>query len=224
VARAPAAQKWPKGWKNTGVLQRSVGVGPVLPNMPRFARASPSGDRPPVKRKSLFLLECLIKFTMMACLFRLVHLRELPPTFVISAVHRLEYSSYVCYLPSPFVLCAVWPGYACVRATFARALFCWDQQLDRDIKSLNILLSKDLSVAKIADLGVSRQVSNATAFLTTCYGTPLYASPEICKSSPYDEKTDLWSLGVVLYEMAALVPPFVAPSLVGLGDAIKAGR
>lgn len=79
-------------------------------------------------------------------------------------------------------------------------------------------------MAKVADLGVSRQVSNATAFLTTFYGTPLYASPELCRSLPYDEKTDLWSLGVVLYEMACLAPPFVAPSLLGLGDAIKAGR
>jgi NIMA (never in mitosis gene a)-related kinase len=93
-----------------------------------------------------------------------------------------------------------------------------------DIKSLNILLSRDRAVAKVADLGVSRQVSNATAFLTTFYGTPLYASPELCRGSPYDEKTDLWSLGVVLYEMATLQPPFGAPSLMGLGDVIKAGR
>jgi serine/threonine protein kinase len=42
----------------------------------------------------------------------------------------------------------------------------------------------------------------------TFYGTPLYASPELCDNLPYNEKTDIWSLGVVLYELAALMPPF----------------
>ena len=42
----------------------------------------------------------------------------------------------------------------------------------------------------------------------TFYGTPLYASPELCDNLPYNEKTDIWSLGVVLYELAALTPPF----------------
>jgi NIMA (never in mitosis gene a)-related kinase len=42
----------------------------------------------------------------------------------------------------------------------------------------------------------------------TFYGTPLYASPELCDNQPYNEKTDIWSLGVVLYELAALNPPF----------------
>lgn len=68
----------------------------------------------------------------------------------------------------------------------------------RDIKSLNVMLNSNRTIAKIADLGVSRQVSNQTMFLTTFYGTPLYASPELCNGSPYTEKTDVWSLGVVL--------------------------
>ena len=138
----------------------------------------------------------------------------------VHAMHRALFCfSWCMLLASSHFFCVCYYMSICV-------LFCFGKTTStyRDIKSLNILLSRDHTVAKIADLGVSRQVSNATAFLTTCYGTPLYASPEICKSSPCDEKTDLWSLGVVLYEMAALVPPFVAPSLVGLGDAIKAGR
>ena len=51
---------------------------------------------------------------------------------------------------------------------------------------------------KIADLGVGREVSAQTHMLQTFYGTPLYASPELVDNRPYNEKTDVWSLGVVL--------------------------
>lgn len=44
-------------------------------------------------------------------------------------------------------------------------------------------------------------------------GTPYYLSPEIVQSKPYNVKTDIWSLGVMLYEMCALKPPFDAPSI-----------
>mmetsp|Transcript_5085 Transcript_5085/g.11200 ORF Transcript_5085/g.11200 Transcript_5085/m.11200 type:complete len:317 (+) Transcript_5085:241-1191(+) len=96
--------------------------------------------------------------------------------------------------------------------------------IHRDIKTLNIMLSKDMRTAKLADLGVSRQVSQDTLFLRTFYGTPLYASPELCQNKPYNEKTDIWSLGVVLYEMAALTPPFNAESIMGLAEAITKGE
>ena len=96
--------------------------------------------------------------------------------------------------------------------------------IHRDLKTLNIMLSKDLQCAKVADLGVSRQVSEQTLFLKTFYGTPLYASPELCRNKPYTEKTDMWSLGVILYEMAALTQPFNSDSLLGLSEAIKNGR
>jgi NIMA (never in mitosis gene a)-related kinase len=69
------------------------------------------------------------------------------------------------------------------------------------------LLTKKGQV-KIADLGVGRQVSQQTLMLKTFYGTPLYASPELCANQSYNEKTDIWSLGVVLYELAALTTPF----------------
>lgn len=47
----------------------------------------------------------------------------------------------------------------------------------------------------------------------TMVGTPYYLSPEIIESKPYSFKTDVWSLGVILYEMCALKPPFNAESL-----------
>ena len=47
----------------------------------------------------------------------------------------------------------------------------------------------------------------------TVVGTPYYLSPEIVQSQPYTFSTDVWSMGVMLYEMMALRPPFDAPSL-----------
>ena len=57
--------------------------------------------------------------------------------------------------------------------------------------------------------------------LQTFYGTPLYASPELCENRPYNEKTDIWSLGVVLYEIACLTPPFSGQNLIALANSIR---
>jgi len=49
--------------------------------------------------------------------------------------------------------------------------------------------------------------------LFTQTGTPYYASPEVWKDKPYDNKSDIWSLGCVLYEMITLNPPFTASNM-----------
>lgn len=54
-------------------------------------------------------------------------------------------------------------------------------------------------------------------------GTPYYASPEVWKQQPYNLKCDIWSLGCVLYEMAALRPPFESKDLKSLKKTIMAG-
>lgn len=81
------------------------------------------------------------------------------------------------------------------------------------MKSANIFLFKDGS-AKLGDLNVSKVAKNK--LLHTQTGTPYYASPEVWRDQPYDLKSDIWSLGCVLYEMCALVPPFRADDMDGL--------
>ena len=95
--------------------------------------------------------------------------------------------------------------------------------IHRDLKSMNVLLCDGAKVVKITDLGVSRQLSENTFLLKTLYGTPLYLSPEMVQGTPYNEKTDIWSLGVILYEMCALITPFQGSSLLALACAIKDG-
>ena len=76
----------------------------------------------------------------------------------------------------------------------------------RDIKCANLFLMKSGDL-KLGDLNVSK-VARHGALLHTQTGTPYYASPEVWKDQPYDEKSDIWSTGCVLYEMIMLKPPF----------------
>ena len=79
--------------------------------------------------------------------------------------------------------------------------------LHRDIKTKNIFLNEDFSI-KIGDLGVAKILKNTNSFAHTFIGTPYYLSPEVCKDLPYNDKSDVWAIGCVLYEMACLKHPF----------------
>ncbi len=70
-----------------------------------------------------------------------------------------------------------------------------------------------MNVSKVAKKGL----------LYTQTGTPYYASPEVWKDQPYDYKSDMWSLGCVLYEMATLKPPFRAENMEGLYKKVTRG-
>lgn len=79
--------------------------------------------------------------------------------------------------------------------------------LHRDMKSANIFLNKD-GQAKLGDMNVSKVAKKGLLYTQT--GTPYYASPEVWDDKPYDSKSDIWSLGCVIYEMCTLKPPFRA--------------
>nr|XP_009941128.1 PREDICTED: serine/threonine-protein kinase Nek5 [Opisthocomus hoazin] len=85
--------------------------------------------------------------------------------------------------------------------------------LHRDVKAQNIFLSNNGKVAKLGDFGIARQLNSTMELAHTCVGTPYYLSPEICENRPYNNKTDIWSLGCVLYELCALKHPFEGNSL-----------
>lgn len=70
--------------------------------------------------------------------------------------------------------------------------------LHRDIKPANIMLNENL--IKIGDFGFCKPIDNH-AFAQTMVGSPIYMAPEILKNESYDSRADVWSLGVVLYEM-----------------------
>ena len=85
--------------------------------------------------------------------------------------------------------------------------------LHRDLKCANIFLTKDGQV-KLGDLNVSKVAKKGLLYTQT--GTPYYASPEVWQDKPYDKKSDIWSLGCVLYEIVTLKPPFRADDMKGL--------
>lgn len=92
----------------------------------------------------------------------------------------------------------------------------------RDLKTANIFLTADLKHCKLGDLNVSKVAKSNLAYTQT--GTPYYASPEVWRDQPYDQKCDIWSLGCVLYEACALKPPFRADSMKGLFNRIQSGK
>lgn len=83
----------------------------------------------------------------------------------------------------------------------------------RDLKSANVFICKDKTV-KIGDMNVSKVAKKGLLYTQT--GTPYYASPEVWQDKPYDSKSDIWSCGCVIYELATLKPPFRAQDLEGL--------
>jgi len=87
--------------------------------------------------------------------------------------------------------------------------------LHRDLKSRNIFLTSK-GIVKLGDFGIARVLDGSADQARTRIGTPYYLSPEICESRPYGRQSDMWSLGVVLYELLALELPFQANSLPAL--------
>ena len=78
----------------------------------------------------------------------------------------------------------------------------------RDIKPENILLDKDYNV-KLCDYGWASYLSKGQ-FCSAYCGTPEYVSPEVIKKYPYNEKVDIWGIGVLIFELVFGYPPFTS--------------
>lgn len=87
--------------------------------------------------------------------------------------------------------------------------------LHRDLKCQNIFLTKNGHV-KLGDFGIAKVLDHTTQFSKTAIGTPYYLSPEICQGKLYNSKSDVWSLGCILYELCTLTHAFDANCMNGL--------
>lgn len=93
--------------------------------------------------------------------------------------------------------------------------------IHRDLKSANVFLNKDGKV-KLGDMNVSKVAKDG--FLKTQTGTPYYASPEVWNNTKYSYKSDIWSLGCVIYEALCLKPPFRGMDMNELYNSVVIGK
>ncbi|KAF1331747.1 Ulk/fused protein kinase, partial [Globisporangium splendens] len=91
--------------------------------------------------------------------------------------------------------------------------------IHRDMKPQNILIGSKQQI-KLCDFGFARAISHGSSLLTSIKGTPLYMAPELVRQQPYNYTVDLWSLGVILYELAVGRPPFYTDRIVPLIEMI----
>jgi Flp pilus assembly protein TadD/ribosomal protein L40E len=84
------------------------------------------------------------------------------------------------------------------------------QVIHRDLKPQNILLKS--GVPKISDWGLSKVVTDSTSSMTPAF-TPFYAAPEQVSNKPKDQRTDIWQVGVILYELVTSSLPFTGDSM-----------
>ena len=94
--------------------------------------------------------------------------------------------------------------------------------IHRDIKSSNIFLFSD-GTAKLGDLNVCKVISDNNLGKTQA-GTPFFAAPEVWSEKPYGLKSDIWSLGCVLYEIVSLKCPFSSNNMVELYNKVLIGK
>lgn len=77
----------------------------------------------------------------------------------------------------------------------------------RDLKCENVMIDKYDNI-HIIDFGFAKQLANEKSMFTTMCGSPAYVAPEIIREQPYDERVDIWSLGVIIYALTVGCLPF----------------
>jgi len=99
-------------------------------------------------------------------------------------------------------------AYVCRETLRALAFIHGLHRIHRDIKSDNILLN-EVGEVKIADFGYAAQLTQKKALRNTVVGTPYWMAPELIRGQDYGIKVDIWSLGIMLMEMAEGEPPYM---------------
>jgi NIMA (never in mitosis gene a)-related kinase len=87
--------------------------------------------------------------------------------------------------------------------------------LHRDLKSSNLMMTADGNI-KIGDFGIAKVLEGSLEHAQTIIGTPYYMSPELMENKPYSFKSDVWSVGCIIYELCALDYPFKGSNIIEL--------
>jgi len=99
-------------------------------------------------------------------------------------------------------------AFVCRETSKALAYIHSLHRIHRDIKSDNILLSTEGTI-KLADFGYAAQLTQKQQKRNTVVGTPYWMAPELIRGHDYGIKVDIWSLGIMLMEMAEGEPPYM---------------
>jgi serine/threonine protein kinase len=116
-------------------------------------------------------------------------------------------------------------GYTFVQLAMALDHIHRRKMLHRDIKGANVLLMRS-GLVKLGDFGFSHKYEESVseAVAETFCGTPYYLAPELWQRQKYSKKADVWSLGILLYEMMALKRPFIGQGMRALMDSVMQGN
>jgi calcium-dependent protein kinase len=100
---------------------------------------------------------------------------------------------------------------AILREVLQAVAYCHAHKIvHRDLKPENVLFDKkgDDSMVKVIDFGNAHQMRTANERMTTKFGSVYYIAPEVLKGQGYNEKCDIWSIGVIMFILLSGYPPF----------------